>query len=278
MLDRETIEQALIAAGNAPVVVALSGGGDSLALLHLLCERLGAAKLHAIVVDHGLRSGAAEDARRALCFANAAGVIGEIATLAWPHGPKRAQQAAREARYRALCERARSIGARVMGLGHAGDDQAETLLMRAAAGSGWRGLAAMMPIAPAPVWPEGCGMLVVRPLLSVRREALRSYLRSTRVDWLEDPANANPTFERVRTRARLAAPSNSTPLPPAGQLHPRPPGFCGVSFMSRTSRRARCICKHYCADPTAAATDSKASALSRPGSPSTISATIAGPL
>jgi|CXWL01.1.fsa_nt_gi tRNA(Ile)-lysidine synthase len=205
MLDRVTIERALAAAGEAPIVVALSGGGDSLALLHLLGERLGAAKLHAIVVDHGLRFGAAEDARRALCFANAAGVKGEIATLAWPHGPKRAQQAAREARYRALCERARSIGARVIALGHTGDDQAETLLMRAAAGSGWRGLAAMALVAPAPVWPEGRGMLVVRPLLGVRREALRSYLRSTRVDWLEDPANENPTFERVRTRARLAA-------------------------------------------------------------------------
>ncbi|MEQ1618521.1 MAG: tRNA lysidine(34) synthetase TilS [Terricaulis sp.] len=205
MLDRGTIERALPAAGEGPIVVALSGGGDSLALLHLLCEQVGAAKLHAIIVDHGLRPGAADDAQRALSFAHAAGVEGEIATLAWPDGPKRAQQAARVARYRALCECARRAGARVIALGHTCDDQAETLMMRAAAGTGWRGLAGMAQIAPAPVWPQGRGILAMRPLLGVRREALRACLRARQAEWLDDPANSNLAYERVRTRARLAA-------------------------------------------------------------------------
>ncbi|UPT62062.1 MAG: tRNA lysidine(34) synthetase TilS [Hyphomonadaceae bacterium JAD_PAG50586_4] len=202
MLDRLTIER--MRACGGPMLVALSGGGDSVALLGLLVAEHGADAVRAGVVDHALREGSDADARRALGFAEALGVRGTILTLGWPEGANRAQRAAREARYAALCEHARQIGAHVIATAHNADDQAETVFMRAGAGSSWRGLAGIAPFAAAPMWPEGLGLYVARPLLSARREELRAYLREQSADWIEDPANANPKFERVRIRARLA--------------------------------------------------------------------------
>lgn len=205
MLDPLTVERMLKAAGEGPILIALSGGGDSVALVRLLAEHVGAERLHAAVVDHGLRQGSAEDARLAKSDAEAAGVRAYILTLAWASDANRAQQAARSARYRVLCDHARALGARVIALGHTADDQAETVFMRAAAGSTWRGLAAIAPLAPAPAWPEGRGLLAARPLLGARRISLRSLLQNRGAAWIEDPANENPMFERVRVRARLAA-------------------------------------------------------------------------
>lgn len=203
MLDRLTIERC--AAAEGPLLLALSGGGDSTALLHLLVEAFGAARVRALVVDHAVRSGSAGDARRALGFAEALGVAGEVITLSWPEGPARAQARWRRARYAALCAAARGLGAGAILTAHTADDQAETVLMRAAAGSSWRGLAGMALLSAAPLWPEGRGVLVGRPLLGVRRGPLRDFLRARGAGWIEDPANASPVFERVRTRATLAA-------------------------------------------------------------------------
>jgi tRNA(Ile)-lysidine synthase len=205
MLDRLTIERIGAEAPAGPIFTALSGGGDSTALLHLMCEHFGAERLGAVIVDHALRAGSDADARRALESARALGVPAQILTLSWPAGAKRSQQAARQARYQALCGAARDAGARVIALGHTADDQAETVLMRAAAGSAWRGLAGIAPVAPAPVWPEGRGLLLARPLLAQRREDLRAFLRARGAAWIEDPANVNLGFKRVRVRERLAA-------------------------------------------------------------------------
>lgn len=205
MLDRLTIERMEAASDGGPIIVALSGGGDSTALLHLLLDQFGAARLNALVVDHALRAGSADDAKRAEAHTRALGVSARVITLRWPEGANRSQQSAREQRYIALCDAAREQGARVIALGHTADDQAETVFMRAASGSSWRGLAGMAAIASAPVWPEGRGIIVARPLLAARREDLRAFLRERRIDWIEDPANTNSAYERVRVRERLQA-------------------------------------------------------------------------
>jgi tRNA(Ile)-lysidine synthase len=204
LLDEEALARALSISAGRPLLVAVSGGGDSMALLHLLRERLGAEKLIAVIVDHKLRPGSDADARRARDMAQALGVRAEIATLDWAGPPRRAQAHARQARHRALCDAARRLGARVIALAHSGDDQAETLLMRAAAGSNWRGLAGIAAFTAAPVWPQGRGLHYVRPLLGARRQALRAELKARGGDWIDDPANANRAFARVRVRARLA--------------------------------------------------------------------------
>lgn len=193
-----------LAASPGAIIVALSGGGDSVALAHLLAERFGAERLRALIVDHALREGSAHDAEAARAIAASLGVVAEIATLEWRPGEARGQQGARQKRYAVLCAAARRFGANVIVTGHNADDQAETVLMRAARGSTWRGLAGMSAWVPAPIWPHGRGLILARPLLDARRLALRDFLRERGARWIEDPANTNPNFARVRARARLA--------------------------------------------------------------------------
>ncbi len=204
LLCGATLDRALALSGVAPMLVACSGGGDSTALLHLLCERVGPRSLIAVTIDHGLRATSADEAEQTKREAEALGVSARVHRLAWAGGVSTAQRTTREARYSALCDIARESSARVIFVAHTRDDQAETVLMRAAAGSLWRGLAGMRAIAPAPLWPEGRGLVVVRPLLGAHREALRAFLRARNVSWIEDPSNENRAFARVRAREGLA--------------------------------------------------------------------------
>ncbi|MGV6871647.1 tRNA lysidine(34) synthetase TilS [Pseudochelatococcus sp. B33] len=194
---------------SAPgLVLAVSGGPDSLALLLLaarwrtLCGQTlrgeaadGPAFLVASV-DHGLRPSAVAEAR---AVAGLAGRLGfEARVLAWRGDKPRhgVQEAAREARYRLLAEAAREIGASHVVTAHHRDDQAETVLMRLAGGSGVGGLAAMRPLAAL----AGGAVLLARPLLGLPKERLVAVAREAGVAAVDDPANRDPRFARARLR------------------------------------------------------------------------------
>ncbi len=179
------------------LVVAISGGSDSTALLHLLHDRLkGAAKprLVAVTVDHRLRRGSAAEAKAVAEACAALGV--EHRTAAWK-GRKPSsglQEAARLARYELLRQTARDVGADAVVTGHTQDDQIETAIMRGERAAG-RGLSGM---ADAVLYKGDCWVL--RPLLAVRRDALQAGLRHAGVTWIDDPSNHDDRFERVRLR------------------------------------------------------------------------------
>ncbi|EKF41773.1 tRNA(Ile)-lysidine synthetase [Nitratireductor indicus C115] len=183
------------------MIAAVSGGGDSLALLLLLHEFLAASAdapaLTAVTVDHGLRPEAAAEAQvvAELCLKN--GISHRTLVWSTPRTGSGVQAAARDARLAMIAEMARELGADMVFTGHTQDDLAETVCMRNARGEG-RGSAG---IAPAALY-EG-DIWFVRPLLGVRRAALRAFLREKRVGWVDDPSNENMAFERVRTRYDL---------------------------------------------------------------------------
>lgn len=180
--------------------VALSGGGDSVALLVLLADwaQGRGMSLHAVTVDHGLRAESMQEARAAAALAQRLGVSHD--TLHWQGSSARGnlQDAARRARQALIADWAVARGIPAVALGHTLDDQAETLLLRLARGSGVDGLAAMRPR------HRGHGVLWLRPLLDVPRESLREELVARGIGWAEDPSNADLRFDRVRARKALA--------------------------------------------------------------------------
>lgn len=185
------------------VVAAVSGGADSMALLALLARwrhwrGSDIPPIRVATVDHRLRPGSADEARFVAKAAAAAGL--EHAVLAWEDERPRSgvQAAARSARYRLLAAHARVLGARpAIVTAHTEDDQAETLMMRLARGSGLDGLAAMARVRPV---EHGSAVTLVRPLLDVGKDRLVATLEERGLRWLEDPSNENTDFERVRLR------------------------------------------------------------------------------
>jgi tRNA(Ile)-lysidine synthase len=178
-------ESGLLPAGR-PVLVLLSGGGDSVCLLDV-ARRL-EARVSALHVNYGLRAGADSDEAfvRELC--SRLGVPLHVERVDLPEGGN-LQERAREARY-ALAE---SLADADYAAAHTASDQAETVLYRLAVSPGSRALLGMEPRR---------GRLV-RPLLYVTREEVRDYLRARGLDWREDPSNADRRFARARVRHDL---------------------------------------------------------------------------
>lgn len=189
------------------LAVAVSGGGDSLALMHLLSDWARTRKHPppvVLTVDHGLRKGSAKDAGQVAAWAKAAGLPAHV--LRWRGVKSRSgiEAAAREARYRLMGDWLRKHGVSFLYVGHTLDDQAETFLLRLARGSGLDGLCAMRAQAP---WPVAGfdGLSVMRPLLGVGRDALRAFLKARGHPWLDDPMNEDVAFDRVKIRQAGAA-------------------------------------------------------------------------
>jgi len=180
--------------------VAVSGGGDSVALLHLLNDyaRSRGIALRAATVDHGLRPEAAREAAMVAGQCRALGVPHDkLRWTGWDHSGN-LQNEARKARYRLLADWARGQGIGAVCIGHTADDLAETFVMRLGRRAGVDGLSAM------PAVFDRHGMRWHRPLLNARRANLRAHLTQRGVTWVDDPSNEDDSFARVRIRKALA--------------------------------------------------------------------------
>jgi tRNA(Ile)-lysidine synthase len=183
------------------LAVAVSGGADSLALAHLAREWAAprGGRVDALIVDHGLRPASAPEALQTAERLGAAGIANHV--LPWTGAKPRTglQAAARHARYRLMAEWCGRAGVLHLLVAHHAGDQAETVLLRAGAGSGFHGLAAMAAVR------ETYGVRLVRPLLGVPGERLRASVAARGGAWIDDPSNHDRRFARVRIRQELAA-------------------------------------------------------------------------
>ena len=200
---RETIQAHAMLAGGERLVVAVSGGPDSTALLSVLQalrEEL-RLDLHVAHLNHGLRPGAAGDAAAVARMAEAMGYpyhgATEDVTAAATRERRSLEDAGREARYRFLAGVAQEIEAQVIATGHTRDDQAETVLMRLLRGSGPRGLAGIPPVR------RHDGLRVIRPLIDTSRDEIAAYLARQRLDARDDASNRDPAILRNRVRLVL---------------------------------------------------------------------------
>ncbi|TYB35533.1 tRNA lysidine(34) synthetase TilS [Micromonospora sp. AP08] len=186
--------------GAGPVLVACSGGADSLALAAataFVAPRLG-RRAGLVTVDHGLQPGSAERAEQVARWAAGSGLdpveVVPVTVAGRPGGP---EAAAREARYAALVAAARRHDAAGVLLGHTRDDQAETVLLALARGAGPRGLSGM------PARRELDGVALLRPLLDVPRDDTREACAALGLTPWADPHNVDPAYARSRVRADL---------------------------------------------------------------------------
>jgi tRNA(Ile)-lysidine synthase len=192
---------------DAPLVlVALSGGPDSLALAVALGFEQGkcGVRVGAVIVDHGIQAGSAEVAERAAEQARAAGlnpvVVRRVSVVDSGSGP---EADARAARYAAFAEVARETHATAVLIGHTLDDQAETVMLGLARGSGARSLAGMRVISRTVSQASSPGLTFVRPLLDLRRDVVAQSLADQGIEPWVDPQNADSAFSRVRVRASV---------------------------------------------------------------------------
>jgi tRNA(Ile)-lysidine synthase len=177
--------------------VALSGGGDSMAALHLM--HAAGYVVEAITVDHLLRPEAAQEAVLARVACDRLGIPHEV--VHWDEGPAATgnlMAEARRARYGLIAGWALHKGLAHVVVAHTADDQAETFLMRLARDAGLDGLSGMRT-----EWDEA-GVSFCRPFLACTRDELRGYLQRRGIAWVDDPTNDDPRYERVRARRALA--------------------------------------------------------------------------
>ena len=190
---------------KGPIIVAVSGGSDSMAALFLAnaWARKSGREIHAVTVDHGLRSEAAAEAAFVAMVCDGLDIV--HTTLSWDaiKPSSGLSAAARTARYDLMEEFAADIGVRIIVTGHTSDDQAETVMMRlrrsrANTRSVDRGHSGMCRRTML-----GQGTLLLRPFLNLTRQRLRTYLHEVSQSWIEDPSNHDESYERVRVRAEL---------------------------------------------------------------------------
>ena len=177
--------------------VAVSGGGDSVALFLLMLEVFGPENLVVFHFNHGLREESDIEEKWVEALANSKGV--KFFAKIWDKdftGNK--QQAARNARYVFFHQKCEELGLDGVCIGHTKNDVAETMIMRMGRGSGVRGLAAMDAVT------KINGVNVFRPMLGILRQELRDFLKENEQGWLEDPSNESPKYLRSRVRGGIS--------------------------------------------------------------------------
>ena len=187
--------------GCSGVIVAVSGGPDSLALAFVAAEICVQKKINieAVVVDHGLRSGAAGEASQVVETLKSRGIRSRCLRVKIPPPSSGKQAWARQQRMQLLCDYAQQTASAVL-FAHHYDDQAETVAMRLARGSGVMGLSA---IAAVRIYQ---GVLFARPFLGMCKLDLIAICDAYKADYLTDPSNADQAFERARVRHWLQQP------------------------------------------------------------------------
>lgn len=200
-MDRLIQEYQMLPPGTT-VLCALSGGADSVCLLHRLCQLRQALEIHVAAAhyNHMLR-GAESDRDQAFVEALVETCdselllltgSGDVAARARENG-RGLEETAREMRYAFLRDAARQVGADVIATAHNLNDQAETLLLHLVRGSGLRGLAGMEPVRDN----------LIRPLLTTSREEIEAYLHQNGLSWVEDSSNGEDTYTRNRIRHQI---------------------------------------------------------------------------
>jgi tRNA(Ile)-lysidine synthase len=188
-----------------PILLAVSGGKDSMAMAgHVKAwhDRYGKLQLRAVIVDHGLRDDSSEEARLVKTYLHAMGIDAKICTVKGKPPSNGVQAWAREKRYALLAEETRlndSSPNMVVLTAHHAHDQAETISMRLAAGSGLAGLAGMQKRTAL------YNMTVLRPFLEIAPGRLHHILDMDNIPYVEDPSNRNERFERIALRTRMDA-------------------------------------------------------------------------
>ncbi|MBP8248292.1 MAG: tRNA lysidine(34) synthetase TilS [Phenylobacterium sp.] len=208
----EVLDRRLLIASPAPIAVALSGGGDSLALALITADW---AKAHGrslliLTVDHRLRPESA--AWTEACATSAQRLGAAFQALYWD-GEKPSTglpAAARAARHRLIADAARAAGAKVVLMGHTASDRLEAAVMRGAGST----TPSPREWGPSPAWPEGRGVFLLRPMLGETRADIRAWLIARGETWIEDPANDDPRFARARARAALTGDETDKLTPP----------------------------------------------------------------
>lgn len=194
-------------AADDRLALAVSGGPDSMAMLALAAAGFPGQVLVA-TVDHQLRAGSAGEAAMVARWCGDAGIEHATLTPAAPIDLANVQAGARAARYALLAQWAADRWATALLTAHHADDQAETFLMRALRASGVAGLAGVRACQPLTDT-----IVLVRPLLGWRREALRALAEAASLPFVDDPSNADDRFDRARLRALLAANPSLDPAP-----------------------------------------------------------------
>lgn len=198
---QQGLDRRLLSASPAPIAVALSGGGDSLALTLIAADwaRAHGRRLLILTVDHRLSARSA--AWTGACAATAHRLGAGFHALAW-EGDKPTTglpAAARAARHRLIANAARAAGAKVVLMGHTASDRLEAAAMRQAGAT----TPSPREWGPSPAWPEGRDLFLLRPLLTRTRADIRAWLTARNETWIEDPANDDTRFARARARAGL---------------------------------------------------------------------------